>query len=60
MHIVFSEDELRWINTKTLGWPVKKDCPNKILKSILKKKALLEKQEEIDNNGRTSGSKVER
>lgn len=46
MHIIFSEEELRWINKRTMGWPLKQDCPEKIKKSIEKKKEKLNKQKE--------------
>ncbi len=48
MHIIFSKEELKWINTSTWGWEIKKGCPDSIRKSIEKKKYYL-------NNQNTSG-----
>lgn len=37
MHMLFTSEELKWIDTKTFGWPIKKECPEKIRKSIEQK-----------------------
>lgn len=52
MHMIFTEEELRYIDTKQFGFPVKKDCPEKIRKSIEKKKRILDKQMEGVFDGR--------
>lgn len=44
MHIIFTEQELKWINTQKFGWQIKKDCPPDIRKSIEKKKEKLDQQ----------------
>ena len=38
MIIFFTEEERKWMDTKTIGWPIKDDCPDDIRKSIEKKK----------------------
>lgn len=45
MHIVFTEEELRWIKKDVFSWPLKNGCPSSIKKSIEKKKAILNNQE---------------
>lgn len=44
MHIIFTDEEKRWVNTKTFGWPIKDGCPDGIRKSINEKKKLLDEQ----------------
>lgn len=52
MHIIFTEQELNWIDTKKWGWQIKKDCPPDIRRGIEKKKIKLDSQgERGDNNG---------
>lgn len=46
MHMFFSNDEKRWINTDRFGWPIKRGCPDKIKKVILKKKNIIDNQME--------------
>lgn len=45
MHIMFSDSERRWMDTKMFGCPIIKGCPDNIRRSIEKKKKLLKKQE---------------
>ena len=49
MHIMFSDSERRWMDTKKFGCPIKNGCPDDIRRSIEKKKRLLKKQEEWVN-----------
>lgn len=51
MHIIFTEDEMKYINTKAFGWPIKDQCPDKIRKSIERKKELLNSQKKGVVNG---------
>lgn len=44
MHLIFSEDEKVYIDTKNFGWLIKKECPQKIRKTIERKKKLLDEQ----------------
>lgn len=44
MHMLFSAEELQWINTGKYRWPIKKDCPNKIRLSIERKKKIVDNQ----------------
>lgn len=44
MHMLFSAEELQWINTGKYRWPIKKDCPNKIRLSIERKKEIIDNQ----------------
>lgn len=44
MHIIFTEEERKWIYTERFGFPIKKGCPEKIKKNIEKKKELLNRQ----------------
>lgn len=44
MHIIFTEQELKWIDTKIWGWKIKKDCPSDIRKRIEKKLKRLDHQ----------------
>ena len=44
MHVLFSEEELEWVNKKTFGWPIKDGCPDTIRKAIRKKKQLIANQ----------------
>ncbi len=41
MIMIYTEEELEWIDTKTMGWPIKENCPSDIKKSIERK---MEKQ----------------
>lgn len=43
MHMLFTEEEQKWIDKTKFGWPIKKGCPLDIEKSIK------EKKREIDN-----------
>lgn len=45
MIIIFTEDEREWMDTKTIGWPIKDGCPSDIRESIEKKK---QKQREYE------------
>lgn len=47
MHILFSEEEKKWIDTRTFGFPIKEGCPAKIRESINKKKAALDSQKDM-------------
>lgn len=47
MHIIFSEEEKKWIDTRTFGFPIKEGCPAKIRESINKKKAALDSQKDM-------------
>lgn len=59
MHIIFTEDELKYINTKAFGWPIKDKCPDTIRKSIERKKELLNSQMKgVNNVNRSSGFQV--
>lgn len=44
MHMIFSAEELQWINTRKYRWPIKKDCPSKIRLSIERKKKIIDDQ----------------
>lgn len=44
MHIMFTEVEKQYIDTKKFGFPIKAGCPERIKKSIEKKKKLLDNQ----------------
>lgn len=46
MHIIFSEEELLWIDTRKFAWPIKDGCPDEVRVSILEKKKLLDSQME--------------
>ena len=47
MHILFSDEEKKWIELRVLGWPIKKNCPDKIRRSIEAKKKEIERQKDI-------------
>ncbi len=49
MHIMFTDDEWKWMDTKKFGCPIKSGCPDNIRRSLKKKKELLKKQEEWIN-----------
>lgn len=44
MHMIFTEEEKRWIVVNKFGWPIKSGCPSKIKKSIEKKKNEIKNQ----------------
>lgn len=50
MHMMFSEEELYWVNTQVFGWPIKNGCPRKIKQSIERKKKMIDNQE-VTKNG---------
>ena len=37
MHEVFTDEELKWINTKTFGWEILPGCPDSVGKQIKRK-----------------------
>ena len=51
MHILFTKEELEWINTKVFGWKILDGCPQKTKESILNKLEILAKQD-ASQNGR--------
>lgn len=51
MHLIFTDEELKYINTSVFGWPIKEECPKKIELSIKKKKKLLDNQSIGENDG---------
>lgn len=44
MHMIFTKEELVWIESDKFGWPIKRGCPQEIRKSITAKKEKLDKQ----------------
>ena len=44
MHILFSDEEKKWINRRSFGWTIKKGCPDEIRHSIENKKKKLDNQ----------------
>lgn len=44
MHMFFTEEELKWIDGKKFGAPVKKGCPESVRKSIEKKRKIINSQ----------------
>lgn len=44
MHMIFTEEEKRWINKRKFGWPIISNCPSNIKKSIQEKKQILNNQ----------------
>lgn len=46
MHIIFTDEELKWITTRELGWPIKSGCPDGIRATIEQKKKKLDNQNE--------------
>ena len=44
MHMLFTDEEREWMDTKKFGMPIKKGCPDKIRKSIEKKKRIIDSQ----------------
>lgn len=44
MHVLFTKQELEWVNTKAVGFPIKEGCPYSIRNSIEKKKHLINNQ----------------
>lgn len=49
MHMLFTEQEKEWINLRKWGWPLKRDCPKNIRKSIERKKKIINAQKEVFN-----------
>lgn len=41
MHIIFSTEEMKWIDIRPFNWTVKSKCPEAIKKSIEKKLRIL-------------------
>ena len=41
MHMIFSKDELKWVDTRALEWKIKRGCPEEIKVSIEKKLEIL-------------------
>lgn len=41
MHIIFSTEEMKWIDTRLFNWTVKNKCPEAIKKAIEKKLRIL-------------------
>lgn len=46
MTIIFSEDEMEWINKKPFAWKIKKGCPQSLKTKLQKKLDLLYKEDE--------------
>lgn len=44
MHIIFTEEERRWMEMRKFGLPIKENCPSDIKKSIEKKKKISKNQ----------------
>ena len=44
MHMIFTEEELEWINTREFGWPIKDRCPENIRAIIETKKKAIDNQ----------------
>ncbi len=44
MHMMFTQEEVSWIDTKKFGWPIKQGCPEKIRKSIEGKRKKIDNQ----------------
>lgn len=44
MHVLFSQEELAWIDKKLFDWTVKRGCPEKLKKGIEQKLKLLKKE----------------
>ena len=44
MHIVFSEEEKRWIDKNLFNWTAKEGCPEDVRKSLEHKLKLLNKK----------------
>ena len=44
MHMLFTDEELKWINTREFGFPIKPGCPEKIKESINRKKSIVNNQ----------------
>ena len=46
MTIIFTDEELEWIDKKPFDWKIKEGCPKEIKDSIQRKLDLLNKQSE--------------
>lgn len=44
MHVIFTEDERKWIDFNVFGLRIKRGCPDKVRESIENKKLLLDSQ----------------
>lgn len=55
MHLLFSQEELAWIDTKVFGWKIREGCPKDISDKIRKKLEILNNQktkiEGVESNG---------
>lgn len=47
MHILFTDTEKKWIDTKKFGWPILEGCPKDIEEAINKKKQIIDNQNNI-------------
>lgn len=56
MHIMFTEEEKKWIDFNVFGLRIKKGCPDKVRKSIENKKFLLDSQ--FDEKKRKKSKKM--
>lgn len=48
MHMLFTNEELKWIDTKTFGWPIKRSCPKDIRENIEKKIKIISSQKALN------------
>lgn len=47
MHIIFTDEEMEWLDTsKTFMWKIKDRCPRRIKESLVEKMELLNKNKE--------------
>lgn len=44
MHVIFTDEEKRWIDRSSWGWLIKAGCPENIRKAIERKKQMIAKQ----------------
>ena len=44
MHLIFSEEEKKWIKKELFNWTVKKNCPKELRKKINKKLEILKSE----------------
>lgn len=44
MHLIFSEEEKKWIKKETFNWTVEKNCPKELRKKINKKLEVLKSE----------------
>lgn len=57
MHMIFSDEEKRWMDMNVFGCPIKENCPDQIMKSIKKKKDIIDKQGTISKGGKQHGKR---